>query len=158
MAHVQLAAGVRQHGAGVELGLVRVFGDAVGVIGGPVALRCAFDLGVVVFVLHGNSNWNECGRHTLREKSCPESGRTGSTRTEWSKIVGVSPEPTCGVRHACPTARGLRRVREWPSFPASVPVRHSARALKTDAGHRFSRARGPLRQCLAALIQAHFMF
>ncbi len=59
MAHVQLAAGVGQHGAGVILLLgatafiFGVFDHAVGVGEGPGGLRGALDLGVVVFVLHG---------------------------------------------------------------------------------------------------------
>ncbi|MCY1164210.1 hypothetical protein D9M73_40830 [compost metagenome] len=57
MAHVQLAAGVRQHGAGVILalgllGVGPVF-DAVGITGSPVGLRIALNVEVVVFFLHG---------------------------------------------------------------------------------------------------------
>jgi hypothetical protein len=59
MAHVQLAAGVGQHGAGVVLLLgvaFLIFGVldyTVGIGLGPSGLRGALDLGVVVFVLHG---------------------------------------------------------------------------------------------------------
>jgi hypothetical protein len=53
MAHVQLAAGVGQHGAGVVLGLGRVLGDAVGVGGLPVGVGGALDGQVVEFFLHG---------------------------------------------------------------------------------------------------------
>ena len=59
MAHVQLAAGVGQHGAGVILLLgatafiFGVFDHAVGIGVGPGGLRGALDLGMVVFVLHG---------------------------------------------------------------------------------------------------------
>jgi hypothetical protein len=50
---MQLAAGVGQHGTGVELLLVAVFYDAIGIGGGPVVVCGALDLNVVVFVL----NW-----------------------------------------------------------------------------------------------------
>ena len=59
MTHVQFAAGVGQHGAGVILLLgatafnFGVFDHAVGIGLGPGGLRGALDLGVVVFVLHG---------------------------------------------------------------------------------------------------------
>ena len=59
MAHVQLAAGVGQHRTGVILLLgatvfiFGVFDYAVGIGLGPGGLRGALDLGVVVFVLHG---------------------------------------------------------------------------------------------------------
>ena len=52
MAHVQLAAGVRQHGAGVVFLAACVFGHAVGIKGVPVGLRAALYVNVVVFVLH----------------------------------------------------------------------------------------------------------
>ena len=52
MPHVQLAAGVGQHRAGVELGLARVLDDAVDVGLGPGALRAAFDLCGDVLVVH----------------------------------------------------------------------------------------------------------
>ena len=59
MAHVQLAAGVGQHGAGVVLALGlqvgRVFADAVSVSSTPVSLRVALDVKVLVFVLHGET-------------------------------------------------------------------------------------------------------
>ena len=44
MAHVQLAARVRQHRAGVELRAARVFDDAVGVARGPCRLGGTLDL------------------------------------------------------------------------------------------------------------------
>ena len=53
MAHVQLAAGIGQHGAGVELLFARVFAHAVDVALHPSGLQGAFELGVVVFFLHG---------------------------------------------------------------------------------------------------------
>ena len=62
MAHVQLAARVGQHGAGVELLFwlsVRihcVFVDAVGVGGLPMGLGSGFDVEVLVFVLHGGGS------------------------------------------------------------------------------------------------------
>ena len=52
MAHVQLAAGVGQHGTGVELLLACVFAHAVGVGGVPVGVRGALDILVGVFFLH----------------------------------------------------------------------------------------------------------
>ena len=52
MAHVQLAAGVRQHRAGVELLLALVFHHAVGVGGVPVVVRGALDVLVGVSGLH----------------------------------------------------------------------------------------------------------
>ena len=55
VAHVQLAAGVRQHRAGIKLFLGRVFGDAIGIALAPSGLQGALDLGVVVFFLHGIS-------------------------------------------------------------------------------------------------------
>ncbi len=72
MAHVQLAAGVGQHGAGVELGLGLVFGHAVGVAGGPVVLRCALNVDVVVFLLHG--------------AAAPRAGQGGRT----SRMAGIN--------------------------------------------------------------------
>jgi len=59
VAHVQLAAGVGQHRTGIVLLLRRavfIFGVldyAVRIGLGPGGLRGALDLGVVVFVLHG---------------------------------------------------------------------------------------------------------
>ena len=58
MAHVQLAAGVRQHGAGVKLFARRVLGHLVGITAIPqgllpVNLGSFFEVGVLVFVLHG---------------------------------------------------------------------------------------------------------
>ncbi len=52
MPHVQLAAGVGQHRAGVELLLARVLDDAVGIARAPVLLRDAFDLGGDVLWVH----------------------------------------------------------------------------------------------------------
>ena len=52
MPHVQLAAGVRQHGAGVVLGAAAVFAHAPGLAGLPVRLGGLFNLGGVVTVLH----------------------------------------------------------------------------------------------------------
>ncbi len=58
--HVELAAGVGQHRAGVELGLGRavrkggVFGDAVDVARAPVGLGFGFDLVREVAFLHGS--------------------------------------------------------------------------------------------------------
>ena len=62
MAHVQLAAGVRQHGAGIELLLAGLFGHTVGVAGGPMVVRGALNLNVVVLFLHGIL----CGDHGCR--------------------------------------------------------------------------------------------
>ena len=59
MAHVELAAGIGQHGAGVELGLLGavgvlgVFLDQIGVAGLPILLGGRFDGGGVVAFLHG---------------------------------------------------------------------------------------------------------
>ena len=92
MAHVQLAAGVGQHGAGVELLLAAVFGDAVGVDGVPVGVRGALDVLVGVFVLHETGGrakpafgWGQrrlqrpdfraCARLSLRR--CRRGGRAG---------------------------------------------------------------------------------
>jgi hypothetical protein len=59
VAHVQLAAGVGQHGAGVVLALGlevgRVFADAVSVSSTPLSLRVSLDVKVLVFVLHGET-------------------------------------------------------------------------------------------------------
>ena len=64
VAHVQLARGVGQHGTGIELFLVAVLYDTVGISGGPVVVRSALDLNVVVFVLHG------AGRSVVQSKYC----------------------------------------------------------------------------------------
>src|SRR5690606_22697381 len=67
--HVELAAGVGQHRAGVELGLGRavresgVFGDAVDVALAPVGLGFGFDLVRDVAFLHG-SVWKMGGKRT----------------------------------------------------------------------------------------------
>jgi len=52
MAHVQLAAGVRQHGAGVELLPAGIFTNTIDIVLGPQGLDGLFNLGVLVFVLH----------------------------------------------------------------------------------------------------------
>ena len=52
VAHVQLAAGVGQHRARIELLLARVLGHPVGVARVPGCLRGTLDLGRVVFLLH----------------------------------------------------------------------------------------------------------
>ena len=59
MAHVQLAAGVRQHGASVVFFAAGVFADAVGVKGVPVALRAALYVEGAVFVLHEKSGYRK---------------------------------------------------------------------------------------------------
>ena len=53
MAHVQFAAGVGQHGAGVILLFGSVFGHAVNLTRRPLALRQLFNFNVLVLVLHG---------------------------------------------------------------------------------------------------------
>jgi hypothetical protein len=52
MAHVQLATGVGQHGAGVKLLPAGVFTNPVNVVLGPQGLDGLFNLGMLVFVLH----------------------------------------------------------------------------------------------------------
>ena len=60
MAHVQLAAGVGQHRAGVELLLRRVLCHPVGVAGCPVGLGRFLYGEMVVFVLHGGGGRLKC--------------------------------------------------------------------------------------------------
>ena len=50
--HVQLAAGVGQHGAGVELLLARVFGHAVDITRVPIGMGRGFHLGGDVLFIH----------------------------------------------------------------------------------------------------------
>ena len=55
VAHVQLAAGIRQHRAGVVLLAARVLGDAVGIGGAPLRLGSGLDVAGFVAGIHGGS-------------------------------------------------------------------------------------------------------
>src|SRR3954451_4366174 len=71
VAHVQLAAGVRQDRAGVELLLAGVLDHPVGIARRPVRLGGALDLEVVVLVLHGGILEARCQmtpRHALDDQ------------------------------------------------------------------------------------------
>ncbi|MDT4854471.1 hypothetical protein FQZ97_887750 [compost metagenome] len=68
MAHVQLAAGVGQHGAGVELLLAGLLGHAVGVVGVPVGVRGALDVFVLIGRLHETAGQLPGGRGCVSQR------------------------------------------------------------------------------------------
>ena len=88
MAHVQLAAGIGQHGTGIELLFARVFADPVCVTLGPVGLCDALDIEMVIFVLHVKKD---------------QSGQRGATRT----ILGGSAPPSVLGGESHPLDAGL---------------------------------------------------
>ena len=55
--HVQLAAGVREHGKAVVLGSIRVLDGEISTGFLPVFLRGRFNVGGQIFFLHGVLSW-----------------------------------------------------------------------------------------------------
>ena len=95
MAHVQLAARVRQHRADVELGpwltrrVARVFNGAIGLGGVPLRLNRGLDLLGAVLFLHGRRLARAAPAHLLRKArkyiDGPSRGRRGLGRTQAMK-------------------------------------------------------------------------
>jgi hypothetical protein len=78
MAHVQLAAGVGQHRAGVELRLAGILGDAVGVARrSQWALGRGFDLGGGVFLVHPAIVGSAAGNVEPARGHCARCGAAG---------------------------------------------------------------------------------
>mmetsp|Transcript_14221 Transcript_14221/g.38965 ORF Transcript_14221/g.38965 Transcript_14221/m.38965 type:complete len:879 (+) Transcript_14221:447-3083(+) len=134
MAHVQLARGIGQHGAGVEMRLAGVLGDAVGIALGPVGTGGGFDLvGLVAGRFDGgvhgpNSRWRLQHHLSFRVPKRPPARRRrcGSARR---------PAPSRSARQRGHRARPGRRAAAPRSAGWHGPVRRCA------AGRSWRRAR-----------------
>ena len=87
VAHVQLAARVGQHRAGVELRPARVFAHPIRVGGSPGGLRGAFDLVRLEFGIHEGAPRARKGRRIIGSRSC--------TRPPTLRIPSVCARPCC---------------------------------------------------------------
>ena len=120
MAHVQLAARVRQHRAGVELRPRRVFDDAVGVARGPRRLRRSLDLAGVEVGVHGRRAASSASSIDYRKRGAsPESGPS-----RWDAF----PSRGCGGRAAA-----------VPMIDASTSIHRQEPSMSDQPSHRVER-------------------
>ena len=176
VAHVQPAARVRQHRAGVELGPARVLDDAIGVGGAPCALRELLDLvrfevgfhararrrtGIVDYRKRlrkaGDSPKAGAGRVLHRGSDAPDSG---SRRRSGPQRRSRRAASACCEESRCRTSRIPRRAVapcSWPALrcccpriaPASPSPWHSAAALAPELASVYAGQVDPAR-CLVS--------